>query len=82
MRQQQRGKAERGRGEQVRAVQQDDRGGREQAEQKDGRDAESVERFALFGGEEDYEDGDGNEEDYEVDHEEREDDWMVRFVKD
>ena len=68
MGEQQRGQRKRGRGEEGGAVQQDDRGGREHAEQEDGREAEAVERFALLRGEKDYQDGDGDEEDHKRDH--------------
>ena len=76
--QQQRCEGKRGRRKQIRALQQDDRSGSEQAEQKDGSDAEAIERLALLCGEEYDEDGDGYEENDVVDHgREREKDWMV-----
>jgi hypothetical protein len=68
---QQRGKGERGRGEEVRATQQDDRGSREHAdvsEQTDGSETEAVERPALLRGEENDRDGDGDEEDHKRYH--------------
>ena len=66
--QQQRCEGKRGRRKQIRALQQDDRSGSEQAEQKDGSDAEAIERLALLCGEEYDEDGDGYEENDVVDH--------------
>ena len=77
--QQQRCEGKRGRRKQIRALQQDDRSGSEQAEQKDGSDAEAIERLALLCGEEYDEDGDGYEENDVVDHG-RERDWGVVIV--
>ena len=68
VRQDQRSERKRGRGEQVRAVQEHDRRDGEERQQAHGRQAEPVQRATLFRGEEDDEDRDGDEEDDEVEH--------------
>ncbi len=77
VRQQQRGEGERGGGEEVRAVEQDDGRDGQEAKESDGCEAEPVERFALLCGQEDDQDGDGDEEDYKVQHF----GWMDRGLK-